>query len=188
MNRKYIGKKIFNYEKIDSTQKEIWRRIENNNIENGTVITAQIQKDAIGTHGRIWYTEKENNIAFSIALFPNCDIKKLDNLTYEIAEIFTYVFEKLYNIKLEIKIPNDLVIRKRKVGGILTETKLQGSIVKTLVIGIGINTNQIQFSKEIEDIATSIKNEFDIEVNNQDVINEFLNVLEEKIEKRIGEK
>lgn len=46
------------------------------------------------------------------------------------------VFEKLYHIALSIKTPNDLVCNGKKIGGILTETKLQGNMVKYMVIGI----------------------------------------------------
>ena len=155
------------YEKIDSTQKEVWRRI-----EKSIIISADIQTDGIGTHGRIWYTTQKGNIAFSIGLELNKSINKLNNLTIEIAEIILEVFENLYQIKLQIKHPNDIMINNQKVGGILTETKLQGEIVKYLVIGIGINTNN-------EEISTSIKKEFGIEIENSKVI--------EEICQRIGE-
>lgn len=46
------------------------------------------------------------------------------------------VFEKLYHISLSIKTPNDLVYNGKKIGGILTETKLKGEIVKYMVVGI----------------------------------------------------
>lgn len=178
LKTKVIGQKVFYYEQIDSTQKEIWRRVANNEIDNGTLIVADTQSSGIGTHGRIWYTEKANNIAFSLVLFPNCNIDKLNNLTFEIAEIWTNVFKDLYGIELDIKLPNDLMIKGKKVGGILTETKLQGSDVKDLVIGVGINTNQKELSSKIRDISTSIRNEFNIEINNYDVIAEFCNRLE----------
>ena len=159
--------KIIHYEKIDSTQKEAWRRL-----ENGIIISADIQTDGIGTHGRIWYTTQKGNIAFSIGLEPNLPVTKIENLTIEIAEIILEVFEDLYQIKLQIKNPNDIMVNNQKVGGILTETKLQGEIVKKLVIGIGINTNN-------EEITTSIKKEFGIEIDNSKVIDEIC--------KRIGE-
>lgn len=181
LNTKFIGQNIIHYETIDSTQKEIWRRIEKDNIQNGSLIVADTQTDAIGTHGRVWHTEKIDNIAFSFVIFPNCDIKKLENLTYEIAECLVSVFKKLYKIDIDIKLPNDLMINNKKVGGILTETKLQGNIVKSLVIGIGINTNQNEVSGEIKNISTSIKSEFKIEVNNYDVISEFCNDFEQII-------
>ena len=156
------------YEKIDSTQKEVWRRL-----EKAIIISADIQTDGIGTHGRTWYTTQKGNIAFSIGLELNKSINKLNNLTIEIAEIILEVFENLYQIKLQIKHPNDIMINNQKVGGILTETKLQGEIVKYLVIGIGINTNN-------EEISTSIKKEFGIEIDNSKVI--------EEIFQRIGER
>lgn len=181
LNTKIIGQNSFCYEQIDSTQKEIWRRVENGSIENGTLIMANIQTAGFGTHGRTWYTEKANNIAFSLVLFPNCHIDKLNNLTFEIAEIWVNVFKDLYGIELDIKLPNDLMINKKKVGGILTETKLQGNDVRVIVIGVGINTNQKELQDEIKDISTSIRNEFNIEINNYDVVSEFCNRLENKI-------
>lgn len=184
LETKYIGQKCIYYDEIDSTQKEAWRQVEKESIDNGTIIIASSQTAGIGTHGRVWHTEKNNNIAFSIVLFPNCNINKLDNLTFEIAEIWVKIFKELYNIRLDIKLPNDLMINGKKVGGILTETKLHGSDVRVIVIGIGINTNQKESSDEIKDISTSIKDEFNIEINNCDVIGEFCNRLEKNLKNK----
>ena len=181
LKTKSLGREILKFKEIDSTQKEVWRRIENGNIRNGNLVISEKQTDGIGTHGRTWHTNK-NNITFSFLVFPNCNIKRLENLTYKIAEILVEIFKDLYGIFLEIKNPNDLIINGKKVGGILTETKLQGEIVKSLVIGIGVNTNNEEFPKELENIATSIKNEFDIEIDNTYIITEFCNRFEEYLE------
>lgn len=66
----------------------------------------------------------------------NCKIEKLEGLTLKIAEILVTIFKNLYAISLEIKYPNDIVYQGKKIGGILTETKLQGELVKYVVIGI----------------------------------------------------
>ena len=142
---KLIGKKVIHYQEIDSTQKEIWRRVKRDDIQEGTIILADLQTDGVGTHGRKWYTSQAGNIAFSFVMYPNVLVKCLEDLTIEIAEIVIKVFENLYQIKLDIKAPNDIMIGTKKLGGILTETKLQGEIVKVLVIGIGINTNKSFF-------------------------------------------
>ena len=173
------------YEKIDSTQKEIWSRVAENRIENGTVICAGVQESGVGTHGRVWHTDEKNNIAFSFYLNLNVEIEKLDGVTLEIAEIIRSIFEKEYNILLEIKKPNDIVYNQKKIGGILTETKLVGECVRDLVAGIGINTNQTEFADEIYDIATSIKNEFGFSVDNGKIISEFCNLFEKKVYERI---
>lgn len=188
LNAKFLGKNSFYFETIDSTQKEIWRRIKKDNIENGTIIISDIQTEAQGTHGRTWYTDTKNNIAFSFFIKTDCRIELLEGLTIEIAKTIIEVFKQLYNITLNIKFPNDIVYNNKKIGGILTQTKVQKEQVKYIVIGIGINTNQQEFTEEIKNIASSIKKEFKIEIENEKVISKFCELFEKKlIERKIVE-
>lgn len=136
LTTQFLGRNVISKEEIDSTQLEIWRRVEKNDILNGTMILADRQTQGKGTHGRKWYTEEKNNIAFSFLLEPNCEIKKLEGITLEIAKTILAVFKNLYDISLAIKFPNDIVYQDKKIGGILTETKLKGKIVKYMVVGI----------------------------------------------------
>ena len=188
MNSKCIGRRIFHYKSIDSTQKEIYRRIEKEDILSGDLIIADIQTNAIGTHGRRWYTDRENNIAFSLYVDLGENIKILDGITIRIAEILKEIFKVIYDVDLTIKEPNDLILNRKKIGGILTETKVCGNIVKYIVLGIGINTNQLVFDENIENIASSIKKETKIIIDNNKIIKEFLNRFAEEIDIRIGEK
>ena len=161
---------IINLKKVDSTQLEAKRMIENDSALNGTIIVAKNQTTGIGTHGRKWISRKNESITFSIILTPNCNLSKLENFTLDIAKcIIDIIFEK-YNIKLEIKEPNDIVYNGKKLGGILTESKVLELNVKYVIIGIGLNTNQLKFDDEIRDIATSIKKEFGINIDNSDLI------------------
>lgn len=187
MDTKFLGKNFIHYKEIDSTQLEIWRRIENNTIKNGTVIQADLQTDGRGTHGRVWHTDEQNNIAFSFFFEANCNIDLLEGITIEVAEVILEVFKKLYNIELQIKKPNDIVFNNKKIGGILSETKLKGKNVKYVVIGIGLNTNKEHFSEDIKSLASSIKKDFGIIVDNEKIINEFCYLFEKKIIKRIGD-
>ena len=175
---KVLGSEIFYYKKIDSTQKEIWRRIVSDKIKNGTVIIADVQTTGIGTHGRTWYTSQKGNIAFSFCFFPDCKPENLKNITKDIAKILVNIFYDFYKIKIDIKDPNDLVINGKKVGGILTETRLNGENVKDLVIGIGINTYKKNFEEDIKNIATSVYKEYKIKVDNLRIISEFCNRFE----------
>ena len=137
-----------------------------------------------GTHNKKWYTDEKNNIAFSFFIETNCKLEILDGITIEIANTILDVFKKLYKIELSIKFPNDIVYNGRKIGGILCQSKTIEEIVKYLVVGIGINTNQEKFDFEISDLASSIKKEFNIEIDNLKVITEFCNLFENKIIKR----
>ena len=181
---KILGRTCIEFKEINSTQKYIHNQIKENKIKNGTIVIADIQTDAIGTHGRKWYTNK-NNIAFSLYMEINKNIKELEGLTYKIAEILVTIFQEKYKIQLEIKKPNDLMYNGKKVGGILTETKLHNEEVRYIVIGIGINIAKQEFNKEIKEIATSIEDEFNIKIDREYIITEFCNKFEEEILKII---
>lgn len=106
---------------------------------------------------------------------------RLSGLTKRIAEIIVDIFKDEYEICLDIKEPNDIFYNGKKLGGILTESKILSNKVKYVVIGIGINTNKVKFNDELKNIATSIKNEFDIIVDTKDFITSFCNRFESVI-------
>ena len=136
-----------------------------------------------GTHGRKWHTDEQNNIAFSFFIKLNCNINKLEGITLKIAQILIDIINTKYKIKLLIKKPNDIVYANKKIGGILTQTKVISGKVQNLIVGIGINTNKTKFPEEIKEIATSIKKQFNIEIDNQYIITEFCNQFEKYITK-----
>lgn len=181
----FLGRDFYFYEEIDSTQNEIFRRIKKGQIINGSVIMADIQTAGKGTHGRIWHTDEKGNIAFSFYIQTNCEIERLDGLTIDIAKILVDMFREKYKINIQIKEPNDLMINNKKIGGILTQGKINGKYIKYLVIGIGININKKYFTNDIKDIATSIKNEFEEDIDREEVIAEFCNIFEKEINRRI---
>lgn len=186
LQTKFLGRNTIYYNEIDSTQSEIWRLIKESSYPNGTLVFADIQTKGTGTHGRVWYTDEKGNIAFSFFIQMDCNIKKLEGLTEQIANIIVNIFKKQYGITLSVKEPNDIVYKNKKVGGILTETRLVCEKVKYLVVGIGINTSKEKFTDDIKTKATSIKKEFNINVNVMQFIEEFCNVFEKVVLERIG--
>ncbi len=118
----YIGKHIVYYEEIDSTHKQA-KDLAKQEGENGTIIIAEHQTAGIGTKGRTWHTGNEN-IAMSILLYPKCKVEKLKGLTIKIAEIMKDTIWQLYQIPLEIKEPNDLLLHGKKISGILTRKRI----------------------------------------------------------------
>lgn len=188
METNFLGRNFLYYKEIDSTQNEIWRLIENQTIQDGTLVMADIQTKGKGTHGRIWHTDEINNIAFSLFVKMDCNIKNIDGITIKIAEIVIEILNKKYGICLKIKHPNDIIYNNKKIGGILTETKTIKENVKYLVVGIGINTSKINFCDDIKDIASSIKKEFNVEVDREEFVSEFCNKFEKEIIKRRNDK
>lgn len=182
---KVIAKNRIFFDEIDSTQKKA-RELAEKKVENGTIIITDYQTKGMGTHNRSWYHEKEKNIAFSLILYPKCNINNLESLTIDIAKTMQHVVEELYEIKLEIKKPNDLIYHKKKVGGILTQIVTNGEKIKYLIIGIGMNINSTNFPEELHNVATSLKLEFGKEFSREKIISEFCNEFETYcIEKKI---
>ena len=186
LQTKFLGKNTIYYNEINSTQTEIWRLIKKSSSPNGTLVFADIQTKGVGTHGRVWHTDEKGNIAFSFFIQMDCNIKKLDGLTIQIANIIVDILKRKYNITLSVKEPNDIVYNNKKIGGILTQTRVICEKVKYLVIGIGINTIKENFTNDIKTKATSIKKEFKINVNVMQFIVEFCNIFENVILERIG--
>lgn len=123
LDTEVLGRNFIYYKVIDSTQKQLWKI--SKDAPNGTLIMADIQTNGVGTHGRTWYTDEEKNIAISFLLKPNCNICELEGLTMQIAQIIVDIFKNNYNVNLQIKHPNDIVFGNKKIGGILTETKVK---------------------------------------------------------------
>lgn len=179
----YIGRNILYFEEIESTQ--IKAKQLSSELKNGTIVLANNQTSGIGTHGRKWFSEKGKNILLTIVLFPDCNIEKIHNLTILIAECLVEAIKNIYDIDLNIKNPNDLICKDKKIGGILTESVTQNSIVKKIFIGIGFNVNTEKLDTEIEKIATSLKKEYGKEFSRECIISTFLNIFEKNFKELI---
>lgn len=177
LKTKIIGKNIIFFKKIESTQIEA-KKLAENGTENGSIVIADNQINGIGTHGKRWYSEEKNNISFTLILYPICDLKKLDNITIDIAKCMVDTIIEISGEKLDIKEPNDIMISGKKVGGILTQIKTYGKKIKYLLIGIGINVNSVKFPSNLRDIATSLKIEFKKEISREEIISKFCNRFE----------
>lgn len=176
----YLAKNIIYYDVLDSTQ-ELAREISKNNLPNGTIVIAKNQTNGKGTHGRRWESKDGKNATFTLILYPHCNIKKIENISIKIAETICKAMYEDYGVNLEIKAPNDIMLKGKKIGGILTQINTIGETVNELFIGIGFNVNQIKFSKELQGKATSlIINNISIKVT--DIICTICNALEKELE------
>jgi BirA family biotin operon repressor/biotin-[acetyl-CoA-carboxylase] ligase len=124
--------------------------------ECSAVITNH-QKKGRGQPGNSWESMPGKNITFSIVLYPTMiEPSKQFILSKTIAVALAKTLEKEIG-PVQIKWPNDLYFKNSKIGGILIENSLHGSIIDQSVVGIGININQEKFSEELPN-AVSIKN------------------------------
>lgn len=180
-NTKYIGKEIEYFKEISSTHTYA-KEIALQEKHSGKIVIAETQTAGIGTKGRSWYTGENNNIAVTIILKPTCNIEKLEGLTVKIAECMKKTIDTLYQIQLEIKEPNDLMLHHKKICGILTEMNTISGKINYLLISLGMNVNEEQFSEETENIATSLKKEYHKQFSREEIMVDFIENLEKEIE------
>ena len=96
------------------------------------------------------------SVATSILLRPRVEIENVSRLTLIAAMAVADAVENLYNLKTEIKWPNDILVNRKKVCGILTEMDAKDNRVQYVVVGIGVNVHTREFPEDIRDKATSL--------------------------------
>ena len=126
---------------------------------HGTAVLAAHQSNGHGRRGRSFHSPEGMGIYLSLLLYPGCGPMELMHLTCATAVAMCDAVEAAAGIRPGIKWTNDLVVGRKKLGGILTELSLspQGS-VDYVIIGIGINCRQKEtdFPEEIRHIACSL--------------------------------
>jgi len=170
-----IGKEIFFYETVDSTNTIASDLAEKT--QEGVTILADCQQKGRGRLGRLWLSPRGINIYMSIILRPDTEPKDTTLITLMAAVACALALRRVTGIAITIKWPNDLMVSDRKIGGILTEMKTSRGKVVSAVIGIGINVNGDlnSFPEEIKGIATSVKNETGKPFSRERIIAEILN-------------
>jgi len=153
-----MGRNLYHFYDIDSTNAFAARLLAHGRkVQEGTVIIAESQTAGRGRLGRSWHSEREAGIYFSIVLFPKAPPSLAPLFTLATAVAMHNAIERYSGLDIDIKWPNDLLIGRRKFCGILSEIQAEVDLVKTMIIGVGVNANQGSFPEEIEERATSLR-------------------------------
>lgn len=130
----------------------------------GVVVFAEKQTGGRGRLKRKWDSPAYQNLYFSMILRPSISIEKISQVTLVTGYAIYQALSKIIPNGLKLKWPNDLMIHSKKICGILSELEIdKDSKVKFVIVGIGLNVNSElkDFSKEVAPIATSIYLETD---------------------------
>lgn len=137
LKTKQIGKKVYYFDSIDSTQNYATSIAKDEN-EFGTVILAETQTLGKGRLGRQWISPK-GGIWLSVILRPNFDVYKITLIPFAVAVALHDAIQKTLNLKTELKWPNDLTLDGKKVAGIIIDASIESTRIESVVIGLGIN-------------------------------------------------
>lgn len=184
------GKKrnILSFESIDSTNVQAGREAANG-AESGTLVVADRQTAGRGRRGRTWESPAGRNLYFSLLLRPKLAVEKASMLTLVMALAVVRALEKLAEADLSeysaqsnlprIKWPNDIVLNGKKVCGILTEMSVMPNRIEHVIIGVGINVYQQEFSPELADKATSLEAEWGQQFSREQLLGMIMDAFEE---------
>jgi BirA family biotin operon repressor/biotin-[acetyl-CoA-carboxylase] ligase len=162
LTTRFIGQNVIYYSRVTSTN-DIARQQALAKAPEGTTVIAEYQTTGRGRLRRVWVSPR-GNIAATIILYP--DIKNLHYLTILAALAVLHSIEKTTRLKGQLKWPNDVLIKNKKVCGILLESQAASDSVDYAIIGIGINVNmKLSDYPEIASIATSLADETGEEVS-----------------------
>ena len=163
--------KRYHFETIDSTNKKA-KELAAAGAMQGTLVTSDAQEAGIGRRGRSWSSEKEAGIYMSMILRPEIETDKASMLTLIAALAVEKAIAETLKCQPMIKWPNDIVLNKKKICGILTEMTLKGAEIDYVVIGIGINVNNKVFPEEIVETASSLSLELGWQIDRELLITE----------------
>lgn len=143
--------KIEWHERLASTNTFLGELAENNPaLPSGTVIAAREQTGGRGRLDRVWLSGKDENLAFSLFVRSHADLRRLPASAMAAALGVAHLLEDR-GIHAALKWPNDVLVKGRKICGILAESAPGG-----VVIGIGLNVNMAS-TAHIDQPATSIQ-------------------------------
>ncbi len=158
LKTKLIGQRAYYYDSLDSTQNQALK-ITGNVKNDGALVIAAKQTMGKGRLGRQWISPK-GGIWISIILFPKFDISITTLFPIASSLALSYAIEKIFKISPELKWPNDVTIKGKKVAGMLVDVSLESNKIESLALGVGINFNIN--TKEVEKILKNTPNFYGI--------------------------
>lgn len=168
-------KKIYLSE-VDSTNLYAKSNIEN--LADKSIVHAANQTAGRGRLQRTWVNLGEGNLFLTFVLKPSNSFNEVySNLTQYLSVVLCKILEE-YGLKPQIKWPNDVLINGKKIAGILSETVMQGSLFKGLVLGIGVNLNTSE--KDLTSVIDKEATSLNLEISKPVDVNLFLDKLAEE--------
>lgn len=164
---------LYDYPVVGSTNDEA-KTLLTKGFGEGTVVRAERQTAGRGRRGRQWISEV-GNLYVSLILCPKCSLSEVSQLSFVIAlAVGNTLLPYLTDIEfLSYKWPNDLLLQKKKVAGILIETESQGAqLAEACVVGIGLNLDIVPEHSAYP--VTALKNHSELPLDRDVVFSELL--------------
>ena len=177
-----VGKRLFVYGEVDSTNDVLARLFREGGAGDGTVVVSDSQTAGRGRLGRKWMSPGGRNLYLSALFRPDIPPIKSPVFTFLGSLALESVFSG-YGVDVSIKWPNDILAGGKKVSGVLTELGCSEEKVDYLIIGVGVNLNLRSgfIRREMKDVsreATSLSILLGRDVDREKFAAELINALD----------
>jgi len=165
-----FGTPLYYFPSIGSTN-DLAARLAAGGAPEGTTVAAEAQTSGRGRLGRTWFSPQGAGLYVSIVFRPDAGARAagIDTppagpglpaaLTLASGVALADAVSETTGLRAEIKWPNDLVVERRKLAGILAEASAQGSELDYVILGFGVNVRPVTYPPEVAGRATSIEAE-----------------------------
>lgn len=159
-----IGDPVFAFDTLESTNKTAAELLKLSKVQHGAVILAREQTSGRGQRGRTWTSVAGADLLVSIVLKPSRLRAEDQFVLAKLAALaVAEVVRTMVPTDVRVKWPNDVLVERRKLAGILIKNEVVGELVQSCIVGIGINGNSQEFPEEL--VATSLRSETGQEVD-----------------------
>lgn len=158
---------ILTFDILDSTNTEALNQARTG-AEEGLCVVARQQTAGRGRYGRMWVSERDAGLYFSIVLRPKIDANDLPLITL-MAGIALHDTLEEFGTKPDVKWVNDILVNEKKIAGILAETTETADGL-AVVVGIGINLTSANFPPDLVTTATSLEDSSQRTVSQDELI------------------
>lgn len=181
IHTKWAGRKLSYFDVLGSTNAQAKAEAENG-AAHGTLVVADMQTAGRGRRGRSWVSPAKTNLYFTIVLKPDFPPEKASMLTLVMAHGAARAIREETGLACGIKWPNDIVVKGKKICGILTEMSAERGYIHYVVIGVGVNVRQQEFPTEMADKATCLDAECENRVSRSALLAGIMKAFEEDYE------
>ena len=181
LNTKIFGKSIEYFRLTSSTMDEAQYLVEKD-CPHGLLVVSEEQTSGRGRQKRKWLSPQGLNIYASLVYKPN-GMSAVKSIALMFAASVAIV-EALSDVGIDnasIKWPNDVMVNGKKVAGVLLETKSESGILKSAIIGFGINANMESIPEELSDSATSVMIEANEKIDRAMLLSNILYYIENMV-------
>src|SRR5215475_1465073 len=145
---KKLGSTVLRFDSVSSTN-DVAKDFASSGASEGLCVIAKEQIAGRGRQGRTWSSPAGEGLYMSVVLRPAIKPSDAGMITLASAIAVAETLRLDYETDAEIKWPNDVLLRGRKICGILIESAVQDDRLDYIVLGIGVNTSQSSFPEEV---------------------------------------